>query len=501
MDAGAGAEGSSMSSSNVRIPRPAQNTAFWTYFRDRLRFGLIAKPGPLQALVRGTAHRLDTVRDDAAILRAQWFPQLCEPELVPAYGTSRGITRHHTETPEQFRSRVLNAYAWHLLGGKQEGLPEILRFYGFDIARIDNLRKYQPSRWAEFQVGLINPETLAAQGDILRSLETLIWLINEYKPARSVLARMYTDVYNVTPLIWSDGRWSAHYYSYFSGVPAADLGPEFGRYPGLILSFGLRYAVESEAPGGDFGRPIFCGLQRQGFIAPYVDAPVWSFFRWGDDFPHKHGFSVMELYSADWCDRIVSSAAWTDDGGWDERKWVEWSSWDRVLPPWEMHNRGIARSQLVYDDPFLFGRSGGGEACSGGEASSTPPCRSKLATLATPSVWEPPAGGWGGLNACWSLPYVVRIGQPVTWSVTRWADGVDRHLAKIGLQRLDRHTVYSLPPVYPAGTDGAASLARGFSGAATPPLHNDTWTGRWDDRRWNDYIAHFSVTSIIEEAA
>jgi P2-related tail formation protein len=432
---------------------------FWKYFAG-LRFGPLDAPGPLQALVKGMAHRLDTVRDDAVFLRAQWFPQLCEPEMLPAHGTSRGIIRHHTETPEQFRRRVINAYAWHMLGGKQEGLPELLEFYGYSVAEIDNVRKYQPSRWAEFQVGLDTPENLAA-GDTVKSLETLVWLINEYKPARSVLARMYTDIYNITPLIWSDGRWSEHYYSYFSGVPASDLGPEFGRYPGLILSFGLRHSVEVAPPGGDFGQPVFAGAQRQGFVAPYIDAAVWSYFRWGDGFPHKHGFSIAELYSTDWCERITRSYPWT--GAWDDRKWAEYTVWDRPLSKWTMRNRDIPRSLLVYGDPYLSPSAGGAA----------------------------PAGRWGGLNACWSAPTYIRVGRPIRWGAYHWSAGTLRERITVTEQRRERHGMPVAPTAYPPAVPAAIRCVC----AIASPAHEDAWAGSWDSRPWSRYVAYFSVKS------
>jgi len=442
-------------------------SAFWKYFAETLRFGLIEKPGPLQALARGLALRFDTVREDLIFLRAQWFAQLCEPDLVPAFGKSRGLVRHHTESPEQFRARVVNAYGWHLLGGKQEGLPQILGFYGFDVAGIENLRKYQPSRWAEFQVGLINPAELADQNAILDGLETLVWLINEYKPARSVLARLYTDTYNVTPLVWSEGRWSEHFYSLFSGVPASDLGPGLTGRDNLILSFGLRLGVQAERLDGAFGVPIFAGLQRTGFIARYIDSPVWSDFHWSDDFPHRHSFTLGELFSTDWSQRTTTSYPW--EGAWDDRKWAEFSEWDRLLPQWQIHNRGVSRSQLAYCDP-----------CPEEEAPA-------------PSFM---GGRWGGLNANWSVPTAVQVDNPNRWGIFRYSDDTQRRVEVIHRQSAALRGLGGEVPVF---ATGGAARASGISGAGTAPLHKDAWNGTWDGRRWNDYIAYFHVTSISEE--
>lgn len=430
---------------------------FWTYVFDKLRWGLIDKPGPVQAVVKGVAHRFDEVRDDAVFMRAQWFPQLCEPELVPEHGYSRGVIRHHTETPEQYRRRVINAYAWHLLGGKQEGLPEILRFYGFDIAELESLRKYQSSRWAEFQVGLHNPNSLEEQNAILESLETFVWLINEYKPARSILARLYTDIYNITPLIWSEGRYSEHFYSHFSGVPASDLGGDW-KDEGLILSFGQRLGIV--IPGReDYGAPIFSGLGQMGFIAPYIDSPVWSQFNYSDDFPPKHGFTIGELFSFDWCVRTTTSYEW-DNGEWDDRHWEEYSEWDRILPKWSIRYRDFARSQLVYGDDLITSQ----------------------------------AGLWGGLNACYGIPTAVVIGNPPVWGEFAYSDDFDRQEVQILEQRLDRRGMTTGP----VNIQDPHTYTQGIISMHTPEL-DDSWSGGWDDRRWYDHIAHFCITSHTKE--
>ncbi|CAK7044846.1 MAG: hypothetical protein DELT_02985 [Desulfovibrio sp.] len=431
---------------------------FWTYFHDKLRWGLIHSPGPISALVKGLAHRLDVVRDDALFLRDQGFPQLCEPEVVPYHGDARGIVRHHTETPEQFRQRVVNAFAWHMLGGKQQGVPEILRFYGFDIAEIVNMRKFQPARWAEFQVGLHNPANLADQNAILATLETLVWLINEYKPARSILARLYTDIYNITPLIWSEGQYSEHFYSHFSGVPASDIGDGDWKNGGLIVSFGLRYLTEAERV--DYGAPTFSGLQQQGFVAPYIDSPVWSYFNYSDDFPQRHGFTVGELLSVDWSVQTTTSYRWA--GKWDERHWREKSRWDRELPKWYMRDTDISRSQLFYSDTLL----------------------------------TPQAGLWGGLNACYSRPTAVLIDNPPIWGNSRYSEDTERREIVIHEQFINRRgmTTESASP----GTPEA--LFSGVICSGTEPRHNQTWSGKWDSRRWYNYRGSFAVASYTKES-
>lgn len=123
------------------------------------------------------AHALDETRDDVVYFRRQWFPALCEPGLVSAFGASRGLVRSPVESDAQFRTRVVNAWRWHMLGGKQQGLPEILAAYGYHVEAIENMRQFAPTRWAEFMVRLETPPHYADQQAQLDSLAHLVWLI------------------------------------------------------------------------------------------------------------------------------------------------------------------------------------------------------------------------------------------------------------------------------------------------------------------------------------
>lgn len=269
------------------------SSPFWRYFHDRLNWLPIYNAGPLSAIAKGLALHLDDARSDILWLREQWHPAKCEDQSVPGFGKSRRITRHAKENQKQFRNRVVNAWAWHMLGGKTLGLPEILKFYGFDAIRIENLRGWQPSRWAEFQLGLMTPKTQAGQIELLDNLEMLIWLVNEYKPARSVLARIYTDVWNLTPAVWSGEKdqsgWSMGLWSNFSGI---GYQTENGK---VIVSFCMPCRFHCESP--DF-TGFGIGVENlTGVLAPYLDRPVWSRSIYGDKFPKNHGFTIGELLS------------------------------------------------------------------------------------------------------------------------------------------------------------------------------------------------------------
>lgn len=432
----------------------AAASEFWKYFRDVLSWGLIQSPGPLQAVVRGAALALDQLRDDVVYFRRQWFPALCAPELVAAHGESRGIIRHPKESAEQYRQRVVHAYRWHLLGGKTEGLPEILKFYGFNALLVESLRRYQPSRWAEFQIGLKTPLTQDAQEALLADLDTLIWLVKEYKPARSVLARLYTDTYNRLPTVWSDvPEWSGGFWSHFSGVPyPSDSGK-------LIVSFGIAYRAQSERynlTGAGLG--IEC---TTGILAPYIDRPVWSRSEWSELFPKNHGFTFGELVSLHWCARITKSCGWR--GRWDSRHWRESETWDRALPEWKIRGRAWSKTEGVYSWPGDGGDAGDPVGVHGN-------------------------GTWGNVNACYGRPTATIANNPPRWG-SLWGHDPERH----ELTMLERKQVASSAQT-PAVAPSVPMVGRLVALAATTaPLRQRGWRGSWRNRRWWGYVGQLAI--------
>lgn len=170
----------------------------WDYFRDTLAWNLIRlKQGALAMLAEGGGAALDDTREAILWLRRQFLPQTSEAAYLANYGRSRGLVRHPLESDDQWKRRVVGAYAWHLLGGKQAGLPQILEFYGYPGAAIINWRQYDPAKWAEFWCKLLPPPT---QAFAAADYELLLWLLNEYKPARSKLVKLSIAVTESTPL-------------------------------------------------------------------------------------------------------------------------------------------------------------------------------------------------------------------------------------------------------------------------------------------------------------
>jgi len=158
---------------------------FWKYFREKLRWPLIWRPGVLAVLVKGGALVLDDARESILWLRNQFSPEICNGDHVANFAKSRGILRHALETDnEKFRQRVISAYAWQMFGGRAQGLPKILGHYGYKVNKLINLRDEDPNRWAEFRAEVQPPE---GKGFEEKDFNLVPFVINDQKPARSKL--------------------------------------------------------------------------------------------------------------------------------------------------------------------------------------------------------------------------------------------------------------------------------------------------------------------------
>lgn len=158
----------------------AAQSPFWRYFHDRLHWPAIFRPGPLSALAKGLALYMDDVREDILWLRRQWHPATADDALIAAYGASRGIVRQRFDTDETYRRRVVQALAWHRLGGKWRGLE---RIYAQNDFSAQVLPSDDPALWAHFRVEL----DVTSADFTPDAAELSWWLANEYKAARSKL--------------------------------------------------------------------------------------------------------------------------------------------------------------------------------------------------------------------------------------------------------------------------------------------------------------------------
>jgi hypothetical protein len=172
---------------------------FWKYFRDTLAWPLIRSNGALAALAEGGAKNLDDARTDILWLRNQFNPTTCETQYIDHYGAARGISRNIYETDEQWKSRVVSAYEYQVKSGKVAGMSEILAMFGFTVTDVINCHNEDLERWAEFRVKIDVPEGGYQPVDY----RYLSWLINDIKPARSVLASIkLPDLQKTDPIYW-----------------------------------------------------------------------------------------------------------------------------------------------------------------------------------------------------------------------------------------------------------------------------------------------------------
>lgn len=162
---------------------------FWQYFTKTLQFILIQKLGPLAQIAKGGAEVLDASRDHCLWLQKQFHPTKTKAEHIANFAKARGIKKAATESEQQYVSRVVGAYVWYQLGGRESGLHRMLEMYGYTGAAISNLRDEDPERWAEFRVHLKPGKTGFKEDDF----KAIAWLCGEQKPARSKLAALRVE--------------------------------------------------------------------------------------------------------------------------------------------------------------------------------------------------------------------------------------------------------------------------------------------------------------------
>lgn len=318
--------------------------------------------------------------------------------------------RELARTDVQLAKMVLQAIQWHRSKGTPASLINALALFGYAaIIEEDGVGQH----WATYQLGL-------PQIADVTTVQKILSIAKEMQPTRCRLWRIYTDAFDRRPVIWSGGNphdcWSDGWWTMHSGVPVPDAP---GSEDDLIVSFGTRNAYQSEAynPGDACGS--FGATTHYGFLAPYIDRPIWSRSAWSDVFPRNHGFAMNSLFSILWADRATTGRRWR--GEWDARSWLDYTGFDRKLPQWRMGQRALSRSQQAY---------------SGGNRLSD-------------------------INACYSRPSALLLDAPPVWGSSRWsAEGSKLHLLVIDERYISVSTMAPKPvnPGIPQAA-GASLLA------------------------------------------
>ena len=167
---------------------------FKDYIIKTLGFFPLLKKGPLRALVAGASKSLDFAEKDIVFLRDKIMPETADSESIKKIAGSRGIRRWPVENDEDFKIRVIMAYAFWKKGENPLGMKEIIKAFGYEHPEIlehNNDQDKAPDQYSTFSVSLGLNASVSETGFLLK-------LINEVKPARSKLrqikARSLTEI-------------------------------------------------------------------------------------------------------------------------------------------------------------------------------------------------------------------------------------------------------------------------------------------------------------------
>lgn len=307
--------------------------------------------------------------------------------------------REVARTDTQLAEMIVQSIPWHRIKGTPRSIIKALALFNYHAAIEED---GTGDHWATYQLSL-------PQIADIPTVQKILSIAKEMQPARCRLWRIYTDAFDRRPVIWSGGtrhdRWSDGWWTYYSGVDVP-AGPDDDS--DVVVSFGTRNAYQSEAynPGDACGS--FGITSHYGFLAPYLDRPIWSRSAWGDVYPQNHGFAIGSLFSILWADRATTGRRWR--GFWDARSWLDYTGFDRKLPPWRMGLRAFSRSQAVFSEGHVFAES----------------------------------------NACYSRPTAVILDAPPVWGAGRWSnDAPARQLLKLD-ELFQESQSLATPPVSPA---------------------------------------------------
>lgn len=157
-------------------------------------------PGWMQgSVIKGVACSLasvlHTLMDSMKYGREQLFGQLATPQALEFLGRDRRIKRFPSESDEDYRLRVTNAFKLHSKGGTRPGLEDLLALLLPDTQT--EIREYGPDSWhlGKNRLGentyLFDSQALFTFKVIVHAqlepqkLATLRSAINEIKPAHT----------------------------------------------------------------------------------------------------------------------------------------------------------------------------------------------------------------------------------------------------------------------------------------------------------------------------
>jgi P2-related tail formation protein len=250
------------------------------------------------------------------------------PILIWEYGL--GEIQQYLVEP---RRVIAEGIQWQRLRGTPAAMHMAFGWIGQTLT----IEEEQGAHWATYQLGL--PQ-IATEEEVRRVLH----LAKLSQPARCRLWRIYTDVFDRRPIVVSEGPVLGDgWLSFYSGVPVN--GSFEDDTEGVLVSFGVRNAMQVERYSCDDIEGSFGNTINLGFQAPYLDRFIVGRSALSHPYPRSHPFVMGSLFSILWADRATSGRSWR--GLWDGRNWREYTGFDRKLPRWGMRQRGQSRSQLT----------------------------------------------------------------------------------------------------------------------------------------------------------
>ena len=379
--------------------------------------------------------------------------------------------REAARTDAELAGMVLRSIAWHRVKGTPAGMTAALELCGFPGVRIEE--DGTGDFWATYQLGL--PEVPTEE-----ALRRMVAVAREMQPVRCRLWRVYNDLCDFRPAVWSGGApdhaWGNAWWSRYSGVGVPGV-PGVDADHDLMASFGGRDALLAERYfTGRVGwgmAALLCGL------IPYIDRPIWGRTRWSDRHRLQSAFVLGQLLS---------------------------TRSDPSRPRWRMAYRAWAKSQAVLAWP--------------GPAPGSAP--DTMSDRPAPSSLWGRDGVWGEINSNYGVPCVRRISGPAPrWSEGRWSEDAPRVEVLRILEQFHAALAARGERLAPGGPDGlmpGAGMAALISGLipyidrpfwgrtrwseALPRRHGFSgasgfgtvsgqrreepagWTGRWIDAPW-----------------
>ena len=315
-----------------------------------------------------------------------------EHELIVSFGKTTGV-QCAAYLPDAFLAAVGHEqshvfripYIDRVIWSRSAWSDAVLRNHGFVLGHLLSVHWCEHLYVSDAWGGPWPPRPWA--GDIRWDRRLPPWSMFERTWSKSQL--MHAD--HPRDGSWGDinAAWSVP-LAVVSGTP-----PRWGAFAWSEEEPSLRYLRVDEqfqdvrGLSGDLFRPEASMGHAAGvaalraFHVPRHDRAVWSRTQWSDIFPRSYGFVMRQDLATFAGQAVYAPAMW--GGPWPARPWGVFLGCDRPRQEWTMAPQDWSKSSLMYAD-----QSGD--------------------------------GGWGDINAAWSVSLAVVSDTPPRWGAFAWSE-------------------------------------------------------------------------------